>query len=71
MKNEKEVIKYIRDDIIRARGLLTDALECASKPNVDCQKCWEKLNIAGNYVLHAESAMRSKTIWRKMMERID
>lgn len=66
MKTEKEVIADIsadiRDDIIMARNLLTDAIECTSKPSVDYQKCWRKLSAACYRVSNAESAVYYKAI---------
>lgn len=60
MKTEKEVVADVRDDIIRARNLLTDALECTSKPTVDYKKCWEKLNVVYHYVANAGKAVYNK-----------
>lgn len=46
MLTEDEVVQSVRDDIIRARELLGNALESMSKPNKDYKKCWGYLNIA-------------------------
>lgn len=62
MKTEEEVVADIRDDIIRARNLLTDALECTSKPVIDYKRCWGKLNVACHYVSNAESAVYNNGI---------
>lgn len=62
MKTEKELVEDVRDDIIRARNLLTDALEYTSKPDVDYKACWCKLNVASHYVSNAEGAVYNRGI---------
>lgn len=55
MLTEDEVVQGVRDDIMRARELLSKALESMSKPNKDYKKCWGYLNIANHHSRNAEN----------------
>lgn len=65
MLTEVEVVRSVRDDIIRARELLDNALESMSKPNKDYKKCWCYLNIANHHSRNAENMCFDRANWER------
>lgn len=65
MLTEDEVVRSVRDDIIRARELLDNALESMSKPNKDYKKCWCYLNIAHHHSRNAENMCFDRANWER------
>lgn len=65
MLTEDEVVRSVRDDIIRARELLDNALESMSKPNKDYKKCWCYLNIANHHSRNAENMCFDMANWER------
>lgn len=65
MLTEDEVVRSVRDDIIRARELLDNALESMSKPNKDYKKCWCYLNIANHHSRNAENICFDRANWER------